>query len=64
METPKVVQIAVTRSAGERYDISRLVILTDNGQVWQLDQTLGSFWPWVRIRLPWEPDEQEAHDGE
>lgn len=59
MAIPKVVQIAVTRSAGEEHDVSRLVILTDDGQVWQLDQSLGSYFPWVRLRLPWE-----ACDGE
>lgn len=60
MEAPKVVQIAVTRSSGERHDVVRLVILADNGEVWRMDESLGSTYPWVRVILPWEQAKGDA----
>lgn len=49
---PKVVQIATTEQSG----LEILTILTDSGEVWQLENDAGAYHDWVRVRLPWEPE--------
>lgn len=54
---PKVIQIAMahSRTAGEQYGIMTLVILCDNGDIWE---QCGNHWE--RVPLPWETCGTEA----